>query len=91
MNIKERIEMVRAMELIARCINDEEVFDTWILRGIPDGTITENTDDGELADYIEVLRDSDFADIMTTFLLCMRNAYSSGGLYCDDVLSDSVD
>lgn len=83
-NIKERIELIRAMELIARCVNDENVFiNTWLSYGIADGDITDDTTDDDLEDYTE---DDTFADLMGTFLYLMRKA-SKSGLYCDGILS----
>ena len=56
MNTKERIEKVRAMETLARSINDERVFLTWLSLGVADGDITENTPDEELEFYNEYCR-----------------------------------
>lgn len=85
MNIKRRIEVVRAMETLARSINDETVFYRWLLCGVADGDIDENTTDEELEFYVE--DDEQFADLMNTFLKCMSGAYKSGGLYVDKVVS----
>lgn len=85
MNKQKRIEVLKAMETLARCINDERVFSTWLLLGVADGDITENTSDEELEFYIE--NDVQFADLMHTFLKCMSNAYKNGGLYVDNIVS----
>ena len=85
MNTKRRTEMVRAMETVARSINDENVFSTWLTLGVADGDITENTPDEDLEFYVK--DDKSFADLMNTFLLCMVRAYKSGGLYVDKVVS----
>ena len=85
MNKQKRIEVVKAMETLARSINDERVFLTWLSLGVADGDITENTPDEELDFYIE--DDTSFADLMHTFLRCMSGAYKSGGLYVDKVVS----
>lgn len=85
MNTKERIEVVRAMETLARSINDESVFYRWLLCGVADGDIDENTTDEELEFYVE--DDEQFADLMNTFLRCMSSAYKTGGLYVDKVVS----
>lgn len=84
----ERIRMVKAMEYIARQINDEDVFDGWLRNGVADGDI----DYGDLSaeeDGVECYTedDADFADLMDTFLWCMKRAAKSGGLYCDGVIS----
>lgn len=85
MNKQKRIEVVKAMETLARSINDERVFSIWLSLGVADGDITENTSDEELDFYIE--DNVQFADLMHTFLKCMSNAYKNGGLYVDNVVS----
>ena len=85
MNKQERIQMVRAMETIARSINDEDVFEGWLMCGVADGDIDETTTDAELEYYIE---DDKYSELMETFLNVMSKAKRSGGLYSDDVLSN---
>lgn len=86
----ERIKMVKAMEYIARQVNNEEVFETWLVSGVADGDINygdldSGDDDGNLEIYYD--DDEEFADLMDTFLFVMREAYKVGGLYCDSVVS----
>lgn len=80
--LKERIEMVRAMETIARSINNEEILESWLMCGVADSDITSETTDGELYDYVE---DDVFKDLMDCFMKCMKNAYRDGGLYCGGI------
>ena len=93
MNAPERIKMVKAMEFIARQINDEGVFEDWLIGGIADGDIkhgdleVRDEDREDLAVYIE---DESFADLMHTFLYLMKNASRSGGLCCDGVVSEAA-
>lgn len=86
----DRVKMVKAMEFIARQINDEEVFWGWLMEGVADGDLDATPSDvaDSAEDYIE---DRDFADLMDTFLWCMSKAYKSGGLYCDGVVSRPAD
>lgn len=84
MNAKERCEMVRAMETIARAVNHEGIFEEWLVYGVADGDIDETTEDKELEYYIE---DKNFAELMGTFLNVMRRASRNGGLYADGVVS----
>lgn len=84
MKKKLRTEVVRAMETLAQCINDEMVFESWLMCGVADGDIDETTTDEELEYYIE---DETFADLMGTFLNVMARANKSGGLYVDGVVS----
>lgn len=83
MNKQERYEMIRAMETIARCVNDEYVFELWLLYGVADGDIDEDTTPDDLESYME---DDEFSDLMTTFLTVMKHAYKDG-LYCDGIAS----
>ena len=93
MNVSERIKMVKAMEFIARQINDEGVFEGWLIGGVADGDIkygdleVRDEDQEDLTVYIE---DESFADLMHTFLHLMKNASRSGGLCCDGVVSEAA-
>lgn len=84
MNLPTRVNMVRAMETIARAVNDEEVFAYWLTLGVADGDIDETTTDEELEFYCE---DDNFADLMERFLDLMAMAKKSGGLYEDGIVS----
>ena len=90
MNKPERAKMVLAMEYIARQINDENVFDGWLMGGVADGDIPYGCIDVEQVDewYLE---DNNFRDLMLCFLCRMAGAYRSGGLYCDKIVSDWKD
>lgn len=84
MNLSRRAKVVRAMETIARCVNDEEVFYRWLLCGVADGDIDDDTTDEDLEYYCE---DKAFADLMERFLDLMTAAKKSGGLYEDRIVS----
>ena len=58
---RDRIKMVRAMELIARSVNNERVFRSWLVTGVADGDINEETKDSDLEDYTE---DDEFAELI---------------------------
>lgn len=83
-----RVKMVKAMEYIARQVNDEDVFESWLMNGVADGDIeygdlsVSHNDVENLEYYIE---DNSFADLMGCFNRLMARAYKSGGLYCDKV------
>lgn len=85
MNLKRRAEAVRAMETLARCINDEDILDSWLMCGVADGDINEETEDEWLEYYCE---DNNFSELMGLFLRLMSRAKKSGGLYCDGIVSD---
>lgn len=83
-NKNERCEMVRAMETIVRHINCEDYIDSWLMVGVADGDINEDTTNEDLEYYIE---DAELKDLMTTFLKCIWRATQNGGLFCDGVVS----
>ena len=87
---EKRIKMLKAMEYIARCTNDEELFYIWLYAGVPDGEIkygdlSLSNNDLRLTDYTD---NKTFAEIMHAFLKLMHRIYEEEtGLYCDNVLS----
>lgn len=84
MNKRERIKMVKAMEFIARQVNDETVFESWLMGGVADGDIEYgDLSDSEIDEYY--LEDKAFSDLMACFSRVMVRAWKSGGLYCDGV------
>lgn len=81
-----RRKMVLAMEFIARQINDEDVFEGWLMGGVADGDIEYGSFNiNEVDDYY--LEDDNFRDLMDCFLRRMKRAYESGGLYCDNIVT----
>ena len=86
MNAIERKKMVLCMEYIARQINDEDVFDGWLMCGVADGDLKYGEwDPVQVDDYY--IEDDNFADLMACFLRRMAGANESGGLYCDRIVS----
>ena len=86
----ERVKLVKAMEYIARQINDEMVFEGWLVEGVADGDVEYGDLDvnpTDLEDFEYYIGDNNFADLMDTFLWVMARAKKSGGLYCDGVVS----
>lgn len=83
---KERAELVRAMETVARCINDEDIFMGWLMNGVADEDIVSET-------TLEEIDEMGYTDagtlrcLMDCFLRCMIRASKSGGLYCGGVTS----
>lgn len=86
MNEVTRKKMVVAMEFIARQINNEDVFEGWLMNGVADGDIKYGSlDVDEVDDYY--IEDDNFRDLMDCFLRRMYGAYKSGGLYCDKIVT----
>ena len=83
---EERAKMVACMEYIARQINNEDIFTTWLMCGVADGDIKYgNLDISEIYDCY--LNDVNFKNLMSTFLVCMNSAFKDGGLYCGNIVS----
>ena len=36
-NVAKRVELLKAMDVVVRSLNDEEVMDLWLTNGVPDG------------------------------------------------------
>lgn len=88
MKREERMKMVKAMEYIARQLNDEGIFESWLIDGVADGDIEYgnlSAEAGEDMDYY--LEDQHFSDLMETFIDCIKLAKNHGGLCCDFVVS----
>ena len=85
----ERAKMISAMEFIARQVNDEAVFEGWLLSGVADGDI-EYGHLGDPDDLEYYMEDDEFSELMALFLRLMGRAKKSGGLYCDGVVSKSA-
>ena len=83
---EERIKLVRAMETLARAVNNESVFMNWLSMGVADGDIKQDTEDEELEFYTQ---DEVFSELMDTFLDLMSDAKENGGLYCDGIVNKS--
>ena len=92
--LRERMMAVKAMEFMARQVNDGEVFDIWLMGGVADEEI-------EYGDFTihsgvetdpayEYASDPDtFSYLMGCFLRTMSAAHKSGGLYCGGIVSDN--
>lgn len=82
----DRRKAIVAMEFLARQVNDEEVFEYWLINGVADGDIEYGSFD--IADIDEYyLEDDNFKELMTDFLFLMKGAFNSGGLYCGGIVS----
>ena len=86
MNAERRKKVVLAMEMLVRCVNNEELLDPWLMCGVADGDINPySTDISEVDDwYIE---DDNFKDLLSIFCRTMAKAWNNGGLYEDGVTS----
>lgn len=90
-NDLQRAEVVKAMDLLARCINDESQFMGWLCVGVADGDIDDNTTPQEIVD-MGYTDDGTFKDLMSAFIRYIHYAYEDGGIYCNGIVSkDKID
>lgn len=82
MNKNIRKDNILAMERLVRCINNEEIIESWLMCGIPDGDIKNYTRD-EVDDYFT--EDKNLKDLITLFLKLMTKANNDGSLNIDGV------
>ena len=91
--LRERMKAVKAMEFMARQVNDGEAFNIWLMGGVADEdieygdlTVGEDLESDPAYDYAS---DPDtFSYLMGCFLRTMSAAHKSGGLWCGKILSD---
>lgn len=90
MNKKERLEVVRAMDTIAKTLNDERDYVWWAAMGIPDGEIDNNTKDEDIEWLCE---DDIFPDLLFNFcrIFGMKKEKAKGFLYCDGIVGKETD
>lgn len=75
-NVAKRTELIKAMDMIARRINDEHILiGNWFVCGVPDGLVKEG--DESIAGYTD---DETLKNFMDCFIRCMVKASKSGGL-----------
>ena len=85
MDMVERKKVVLAMELLVRCVNDEDAIGGWLMCGVADGDIEYGSIDvADVDDYY--VEDGNFADLMGCFMRTMKRA-QEGGLYVDGIVS----
>ncbi len=89
MKNSEKKAIILCMEILARNINNEDIFESWLLCGIPDGDIPyENAVDSIAKIADEFIDDYDllltepnwYCDLTQLFLKLMRKASADGGL-----------
>ena len=87
---KAQAKMIIEMDDIARCINDENIVESWMMGGVPDGDIPykETISMEDLNEVAEMYDEYDFKVFVGCFLRCMKSA-GKDGLYLDGVIADN--
>lgn len=87
----DRYNLIKAMEIVIRNINDESIIERWLVNGVADGDL-DSTTLGLSADEIDNLEyydDNDnFKDLMNLFTKLVSAAHKDGGLYNTGVVSE---
>ena len=89
-NVAERVELLKAMDVIVRSLNDESVMDLWLTNGVPDGA--DESDYEFIAEDVATpeYEDGDtscFEECCRCFTACIaagaKHGYYSGGVLGD--------
>ena len=89
-NIAERVELLKAMDVVVRSLNDESVMDLWLTNGVPDGA--DDSDYEFIAEDVATPEDEDgdtscFEECCRCFTACIaagaKHGYYSGGVLGD--------
>ena len=87
---KAQAKIIIEMDDIARCVNNENVFYSWSMGGVPDGDIPykDTISLEDLDEVAETYDEYDFKLFVGCFLRCMKSA-GKDGLYVDGVVADN--
>jgi hypothetical protein len=89
-NVAKRVELLKAMDVVVRSLNDESVMDLWLTNGIPDGA--DDSDYEFIAEDVATpeYEDGDtscFEETCRCFTACIaagaKHGYYSGGVLGD--------
>ena len=89
-NVAERVELLKAMDVVVRSLNDESVMDLWLTNGVPDGA--DDSDYEFIAEDVTTPEDEDgdtscFEECCRCFTACIaagaKHGYYSGGVLGD--------
>lgn len=89
-NVAKRVELLKAMDVVVRSLNDESVMDLWLTNGVPDGA--DDSDYEFIAADVATPEDEDgdtscFEECCRCFTACIaagaKHGYYSGGVLGD--------
>ena len=89
-NVAKRVELLKAMDVVVRSLNDESVMDLWLTNGVPDGA--DESDYEFIAEDVATPEDEDgdtscFEECCRCFTACIaagaKHGYYSGGVLGD--------
>ena len=89
-NVAKRVELLKAMDVVVRSLNDDSVMDLWLTNGVPDGA--DDSDYEFIAEDVATPEDEDgdtscFEETCRCFTACIaagaKYSYYSGGVLGD--------
>lgn len=83
-----RADVVKAMDIMVGTINDERIIESWLMCGVADGDIDENTTNEEIEE-LGYTDDVTFRELMDLFIKLMYRA-KNDGIYFDGILSKTI-
>ena len=86
--MKNRSQVVRAMDIMVSCINDEDIIEPWLMGGVADGDIKPDTTDEEI-EGMGYCDDATFHSLLSLFLKLMYRARKDG-LFADGIVSKTI-
>ena len=76
---------IRAMDTLARCINDEEIFEIWLMLGVSDGDCEYYDDIGLYEQYYED-NEENFKELVELFRNLIKDS-EEDGLYIGEIVA----
>lgn len=78
LNRRRMLDVIHAMDVIMRSLNDENAVDEWLQFGVPDGSNTQTDVDVEYGCLEDYELESEFEDLADLFARIVKYAYGSG-------------
>lgn len=80
-NVAKRVELLKAMDVVVRSLNDESVMDLWLTNGVPDGA--DDSDYEFIAEDVATPEDEDgdtscFEECCRCFTACIAAGVKHG-------------
>ena len=80
-----RKSLVLSMDRIIRSINCEIYIEQWLMSGVADGELDNNSTIDDVDDFY--IQDDEFKILMDVFSKLVDKAIRNGGFYCDGIIS----
>lgn len=78
LNRRRMLDVIHAMDVIMRSLNDENAVDEWLQFGVPDGLNTQADIDAEYGCPEDYALESEFEDLADLFARIIKYAYGNG-------------